>query len=124
MQDNIKVLVIEPYNEPYEKVIPNTLNAKQQIVGGNIEYAYLNNDDNVALICNEEGKILGLPFNRDIGHDIIAGTFIIVGDDDSGEDKSLTKQQIDKYKNKFNLLSVLQTEDKLTEILKNRSMER
>lgn len=32
--------------------------------------------------------------------------------------------KIDKYKNKFNLLSVLQTEDKLTEILKNRSMER
>lgn len=39
----------------------------------------------MALICNEEGKLMGLPLNRalfdDDGHiyDIVSGNFLIVG---------------------------------------------
>ena len=96
MQRNIRVLVVEPNKLPYEKVIPNRLKDKQNLVGGLIEYTRVDNDENSLVICNEEGKILGLEWNREIGDDIIAGTFFIVGDNpDIGEDRSLTDEQIE-----------------------------
>ena len=59
-------------------------------------------------ICNEEGKIKNLPFSRAIHtqdgkiQDIIAGDFLIVSADSySGEFKSLSPQQIKKYKELF-----------------------
>ena len=124
MQRNIRVLVVEPNMLPYEKVIPNRLKDKQDIVGGNIEYTRVDNDESALLICNEEGKILGLPYNRDIGHDVIAGTFLIVGDDaDIGEDRSLTDEQVEKYKDKFDRDSIEQTKQTLNRIMSEREFE-
>ena len=124
MQRNIRVLVVEPNMLPYEKVIPNRLKDKQDIVGGNIEYTRVDNDESALLICNEEGKILGLPYNRDIGHDVIAGTFLIVGDDaDIGEDRSLTDEQVEKYKDKFDRDSIEQTKKTLQRIMSNKELE-
>ena len=117
MQRNIKVLVVEPYELPREEFIKNSLEAKQKMVDGHIEYAYMLDDPSVALICNEEGKMIGLPLNRDIGHDIIAGNFIIVGDNDTGEDRSLTDEQISKYKERFNEKSITDTEKRVDDIL-------
>lgn len=117
----INVLIVEPFELPYEKEIPNTLEAKQKIVGGHIECTCLLDDDSVSIICNEEGKIRGLPLNRDIGHDIIAGTFIIAGDDyENGEFISLTDEQICKYKEKFGKESIAKTENKIAEIMVNK----
>ena len=121
--EKIKGLLIKPYELPEEIEIDNTLEAKQEIVGGYIECVYLPNDDSVVLICNEEGKLLGLPFNRDIGQDIIAGPFIIVGDDpEIGEDRSLTDEQIKKYQNVFDEKSISDTNIKLTEIYLGKDM--
>ncbi|MBR4766365.1 MAG: DUF3846 domain-containing protein, partial [Clostridia bacterium] len=61
--------------------------------------------DPVALICNDEGKINGLPLNRalkdDSGkiYDVIAGNFLVVGltDDDFG---SLSDELIEKFRDK------------------------
>ena len=118
MQRNIKVLVVKPNELPEEKMIKNTLIAKQEIVGGDIECAYLENDDSVVLICNEEGKMNGMPINRDIGYDMIAGNFIIAGDDyQTGEFVSLTDDQIEKYKKRFDEKSIEETNVKLSEIL-------
>jgi transposase len=109
---------------PYEKVIPNRLKDKQEIVGGNIEYTRVDNDGSALLICNEEGKIRGLPYNRDIGHDVIAGTFLIVGDDpDIGEDRSLTDEQVEKYKARFDRDSIEQTKQTLNRIMSEREFE-
>lgn len=117
MQRKIKVLVVEPDKLPYEKVISNTLRDKQQIVNGYIEYVRLLDDDSVVLICNEEGKINGSKYNRDIGYDIIAGTFIIVRENpDDGEDRSLTDEQIEKYKERFNEKSIDKTNQKILSI--------
>ncbi len=117
MQRKIKVLVVEPDKLPYEKVISNTLRDKQQIVDGYIEYVRLLDDDSVVLICNEEGKINGSKYNRDIGYDIIAGTFIIVRENpDDGEDRSLTDEQIEKYKERFNEKSIDKTNQKILSI--------
>lgn len=119
LQRNIKVLVVEPYSEPRVEIIHNRLSDKQHLVGGLIEYTYMEDDENVAILCNEEGKYLGLPLNRDIGHDIIAGTFVIVGDNDTGEDRSLTDEQIDKYTKKFGKESIIETQLKVNNILNN-----
>ena len=117
MQRKIIVLVVEPDKLPYEKVISNTLRDKQQIVDGYIEYVRLLDDDSVVLICNEEGKINGSKYNRDIGYDIIAGTFIIVRENpDDGEDRSLTDEQIEKYKERFNEKSIDKTNQKILSI--------
>ena len=69
--------------------------------------------------------MLGLDLNRDIGHDIIAGTFLILGDDSvSGDFKSLTNEQINKYKKVFDKQSIENTQKRIKNILKNRNKER
>ena len=81
---HLRVLVVEPERTPYVKEIPHTLEALQQEVGGLIEviYPYA---DLVGLVCNEEGKLLGLPLNRGLidengkMRDIICGTFLVTG---------------------------------------------
>ena len=110
VQRNIRALLVEPNELPKEVFIKNSLEAKQKLVGGNIEYTSREYYSDVIFICNEEGKILGLPLNRDIGGDIIAGSFLIVGDDpEIGEDRSLTDDQIKKYQDVFNEKSIEDT---------------
>lgn len=96
----IRVLIVEPNKEPYEKTIEHTLENLQSIVGGLIEFVEL--EYNVDLICNEEGKILNLEFNRVVANDIICGNFIITGQY-NGETISLSRQQIKKYKKEFRI---------------------
>lgn len=120
--DKIKGLLVEPYKLPKEIEINNTLEEKQHLVVGYIECVYPTNDDSVVFICNEEGKMNGLPLNRDISYDIIAGTFLIVGDDyENGDFKSLTEEQILKYKIRFDENSIKQTENKILSILLNKN---
>ena len=59
----IKVLLVEPEKYPKEIEIDDSLEAMQEVVGGDIE-EYMPFDDDVAIICNEEGKVRGLPLNR------------------------------------------------------------
>ena len=99
--ETMKVLVVEPEKEPYVKEISSGLSSLQKEVGGFIEAVYPF-EDPVAIICNEEGKLEGLPLNRALrdedGHvyDIIAGTFLIAG---LSEDNfcSLDDAQIEKF---------------------------
>ena len=117
----INILIVEPYKLPYEKKIPNTLEAKQKEVDGYIECVDLLEDDSVSVICNEDAKLKNLPLNRDIGYDIISGTFIVVGfDATSGEFISLTKEQIEKYKKRFDNESILKTEEKIVSLILNK----
>ena len=125
IENKLRCLLVEPYKLPEVIEINNTLEAKQNIVGGYIECAYLPNDEEVVIICNEEGKINGLQLNRDIGHDIIAGPFLIVGDDyDNGDFKSLTEEQIMKYKIRFGKNSILQKENKINSIIVNKALNK
>ena len=120
LEKRIKCLLVKPYELPEEIEIDNTLEAKQKLVGGWIEQAFLPKDDSVVLICNEEGKINGMKPNRDIGHDIIFGPFLIVGNDyENGGYKSLTSEQILNYKIRFDKHSIVQTENRVLGILLN-----
>ena len=99
--EKITVLVLEPCKEPYVKSIDNTLSSLQNEVGGYIQAVYPY-EDPVALIVHEEGKLIGLPYNRPLadedGHiyDVIVGTSLVVGltEDNFG---SLSQELIDKY---------------------------
>ena len=72
----------------------------------------------------QRGEPIEFPLNRDIGHDIIAGTFFIAGfDDETGDFKSLTKEQIDKYKKRFDEKSIKETKEKITNIMLNKSIK-
>lgn len=79
MDQKINVLIVEPGKEPRPATVEDTLEAFQQIVGGPIEAGcYL--PQRVMLVCNGEGKHMGLMPNRenptDSG-DFIAGTFLL-----------------------------------------------
>lgn len=98
--EKIKILIVEPMMDPYIKEIVNTLEEKQKIVGGLIQFVEL--EDSVDLILNEEGKTLNLEMNRIITNDIVCGNFFIAGQR-NGESISLTEKQIQKYKAFFKL---------------------
>lgn len=99
MEKTIKVIMVEPMKEPYPVEIENTLEELQKAVGGYIETVYL--EDSIVLVCNEEGKLIGLPGNRSFGNDIIAGTFIVAGSNDAGDFVSLTEDKIRQYSDRF-----------------------
>ncbi len=95
----IRVVMVEPNKPPYVAELGNDLDSMKKAVGGYIQPVNL--APYVSLVCNEEGKLLGLEGNRSLGNDIIVGIFFIVGYDDEGEFISLTEEQIEKYMQKF-----------------------
>lgn len=64
-ENRISVLLVEPDRYPRMIEIDDTLEAMQAVVGGNIE-EYMPFEDAVAIVCHEEGKLIGLPPNRAI----------------------------------------------------------
>ena len=103
----MRVIVVEPQKKPVVHEIDAGLEAMQKIVGGSIEAVYPF-EDPVALICNEESKLLGLPLNRALRdedgtvYDIISGTFFLCAvPPDSDQFESLSDQQVKTYTERF-----------------------
>ena len=104
----MKVLVIAPLEEPVLREIDGSLAAMQRIVGGTIQAVYPF-EEPVALVCHDEGKLLGLPLNRALYHpetgelcDVIAGTFFLCGaPPGSGDFASLTGEQVRLFSRRF-----------------------
>ena len=98
---HLTILVVEPGNPPYPRQIPDTLQAMQESVGGDIDATYPY-EDPVALVCNSNGKFAGLQPNRLLRlengepYDVVCGTFFLAG---LGEETfvSLTQEQLRKY---------------------------
>ncbi len=61
--EKISVILVEPGRYPKLIEIEDTLEAMQSLVEGDIE-EYMPFEDEVAIICNDEGKMNGLPLNR------------------------------------------------------------
>lgn len=75
--------------------IENTLEALQQGVGGKLEAVTLDSD--ACILCNEEGRLLGMPYNITICGVSFVGPLLIVGI--AGEDfAGLTEQQVDRLR--------------------------
>jgi len=104
-EKTIRVLKVEPGNIPYVITLNNDLDSLQKAVSIGCDHQGLieiiDIADNVAILCNEEGKLLGLEGNRRLGNDIIVGVFYVVGTDDEGNLCSLTVEQIKHYGNMF-----------------------
>ena len=103
----MQVVVVEPKKKPIMRDIDAGLESMQKIVDGLIEVVYPF-DEPVALICNEEGKLLNLPLNRalrdDEGnvYDIISGTFFVcAAPPESDHYAGLTDQQAKAYMERF-----------------------
>ena len=104
----IRVVLVEPGKLARIAKIGTTLDAMQRTIGGDIE-AYYPFEEQVCIVCNEEGKINGLPLNRAIRDedtneivDIIAGTFFIC-DCRKESFGSLSEEQQKRYLEKYRL---------------------
>lgn len=73
----IWVYVKHPGKKPHGEIIDNTLEALQKVVGGYIEHITI--AANMAVICNEEGIIQGLPYNCHVAGVRLVGTIVFVG---------------------------------------------
>ena len=101
----IEVLLVEPGQYARMTTIGSSLEDMQKVVGGYIQEAPFFRDP-VTLVCNEEGKISGLPLNRAIRDDdgkiidVVAGTFFICGAE-GDHFSSIPKELQKKYEEKF-----------------------
>jgi len=104
----MRVVIVEPGKVPYETEIDPGLKSMQKVVGGLIQAIYPY-DEPIALICNDEGKLQGLPYNRALRdpesweiYDAVAGTFFLCGAPaDSGDFASLSDVQVEMCKRLF-----------------------
>lgn len=98
----IKVVMVEPEKEARVVELEDDLAAMQHAVGGFIQTMYPFEDE-VAIVCNEEGKLIGLPLNRAVYMDsemvdIMAGNFFICATPaDSENFESLSDEQAKRY---------------------------
>lgn len=93
---------------PFVKHISGSLNSMQKIVGGTIQAIYPFENPEIALICNDDGKLINLPLNCALYDkdgklfDIVAGTFFLCrAPADSENFESLTDEQIKTYREQF-----------------------
>ena len=101
----IKVLMIEPGKHPRVTTLMDELDSLQKAVSigadyqGLIEIISIGNGN--CILCNEEGKLIGLEGNRRLGSDIIVGVFYITGEDNEGNLASLSEEKIKYYTERF-----------------------
>ena len=103
----MQVVIVEPKKKPMVQNIDDGLEAMQKIVGGTIQAIYPF-EEPIALICNDEGKLLNLPLNRALRdstgcvYDIVAGTFFLCAAPvDSDRFECLTDEQVQIYLERF-----------------------
>ena len=101
VKKGIKTLMIEPGKHPVVTVVNDDLDSLQKAVSigadyqGLIEIIGIGNGD--CILCNEEGKLIGLEGNRRVGGDIIAGVFYIMSEGEDGDLVSLSEEKIQHY---------------------------
>lgn len=104
-QKEITVLMVEPGKHPKVTTLKDDLDSLQKAVSigadyqGLIEFVGLGNGD--CIMCNEEGKLIGLDGNRCLGDDILVGVFYIMSENEDGELLSLTEAKIKRYTELF-----------------------
>ena len=99
------VLAVLPGKAPERMELGGSLEAMQKFVGGTIQALYPFSDP-VAVVCHDEGKLMGLEHNRALRdehgkiYDILCGPFFICG---LGEEDftSLPEDLLQKYAKRF-----------------------
>ncbi len=94
------ILMVPQNQDPYLMIVEHELKSLQQLVGGMIEIVEPF-QDNVVIVCDENGRSAGKPVNRIINDSMdICGDFFLCG---MGETE-LTDLPVEKrnyYKHKF-----------------------
>lgn len=108
--ENIQIVVVEPGEKPYKKTIKNDVSEFQKIVGGYFENLTIGRSTtgvSFAIHLNEEGKLIGLPFNRRIiGFDDLVGTFFVTAYNMQGDNISLSDKEADLFIRRFSPVEV------------------
>lgn len=78
-ENGIRAIIKNPGEAPYEAWIENELKTLQEMVGGYIEAYTLCNTPAVIVICNEEGKLEGMPYNCRLAGETFVGPIVLVG---------------------------------------------
>ena len=95
----MKAIVIKPGKFARVKDLDLSYHTLRTLVGGNIEMTYPFEDEYLAVISNEESKLLDLPPNRAARRtdgsvaDIYCGTMVVVALAPEGEYRSLTNRE-------------------------------
>lgn len=104
-EKSIHVLKVDPMEHPVKVTLENNLTALQEAVSIGADYAGLIEiveiENNVCVLLNEEGKLIGLPGNRSFGNDIFCGVFYVTGEDKEGNLASLPEEAIQRYTRRF-----------------------
>lgn len=118
MKNKMKVVFCEPLHPPKVIELEKELEAMQKAVDGYIQAIYPFKDSDVALVCNDEGKLNGSEPNRILWYkdlhpnlynpnnseifDVIYGSFFIcAAPEDSESFESLSEQEIATYSKMF-----------------------
>ena len=101
----ITVLKVEPGKHPEITKLSNDLDSLQKAVSIGADYQGLieliSIDDENLILCNEEGKLIGLEPNRRFREDVICGVFYVVSQDSEGDLTSLSAAMQDRYARMF-----------------------
>jgi len=111
----ITVLKVAPMCKPEVVTIRNDLRSLQEAVSIDAPYVGLIEivglDDNTCILCNEEGKLIGLQPNRRLGYDVLCGVFYVVGQDEEGNLGSLEPADLEHYKQIFAKPEIINAEE-------------
>ena len=107
--------MVEPGKAPTVTTIKNELRSLQEAVSIGADYTgyieIIGIDDNVCILCNEEGKLINLEPNRKFYNDVLCGVFYVTGEDDEGNLTSLPQKHIEYYSKYFATPDILDSND-------------
>lgn len=111
----ITVLKVAPLCEPEVITLKNDLRSLQEAVSIGADYTGLIGvvglDAKTCILCNEEGKLIGLQPNRRLGCDVLCGVFYVMGQDRQGNFASLAPAAMEKYKQFFARPEIIPAEE-------------
>lgn len=95
----MKAIIKKPNCKAETIEIENSLEALQRAVGGHIETVTFATD--CCILCNEEGRLMGMPYNLDFCGISFVGTILFVGvaeDEFTGLDDQAAKFILDSLR--------------------------
>lgn len=100
MESRIKIMVFEPGREAYVEWIKNIEEAYKSVVEGDVRSQRL--DGKSVVVSNADTKSPVLKANRQLGGEIICGTFFIASEGENGCYASISDECMRYYYNRYN----------------------